>query len=108
MTSSKSITRVEFVRRFMQAGFSYVQAGKAYDTMCEIFEDSIVSGDRINVGRVCSLSPTWLEPREVSMGFQRTSEGVVNKKRVYCLGRRIRYRVNLYKEFMKKHTLNWF
>jgi hypothetical protein len=104
----ESINRSDFVNRYMRHGFTYSQACKAYECMCEIFEDAVVSGHRLNIGNVMSLAPVWLAPKEVQMGFERTKKGVVKKKKVIWLGKRIRYKVNLYKEFMRRHTLNWF
>ena len=105
---SDSINRIDYVNRFMKRGLTYVQAVHAYEALCELVEDAVVSGQKINIGNVMSITPTWLPPREVHMGFERTKRGVIKKKRAIWLGKRIRYKVNLYKCFLKAHTLNWF
>jgi len=107
MRQTVPINRRDFVRKFMDSGLSYEESRKAYETMTRIFEDAICSGAKINIGNVLSIVPVWMEPRVVNMGFERVKNCVKKTQRTYYLGQRIRYRVNLYREFIRTHSLNW-
>lgn len=96
-----SVNRIDFVKKFMEMGLTYGKACKVYECMVRVFEDGICSGSRINIGNVCSITPQRKEPRTVRMGFQKTAK-------IYYLGSRIRYRVNLFREFIQTHNLKWF
>jgi hypothetical protein len=105
-----SITRKEFVYKFMrECGMSYVEACRAFTTMVALFEDGVLCGSRITIGRVGCLNPHWRPPREVRMGFQRVSGNkVIKRTRHFNIGSRISYQLRLYKKFMATHDLGWF
>ncbi len=90
-----------------EAGLGYVEASKAYEAMTSLIEEGVVNARKINFGRVLSLNPTMLEPRPVHMNFERGKEGVQKTEKVYYLGRRVRYKVNLFKEFVRRTDLHW-
>lgn len=92
----------------MRQGLKYDQAVVAYDAMCNVFEDAIVSGSRVNIGRVGCLDPEVMEPRTVNMGFSRKGGNVEKVSRQYFIGRRLRYRFKIFKKFMETHELGWF
>jgi hypothetical protein len=72
-------------------------------------EDAVVAGAKVNFGHLGSMTPVWKNAKVVNMGFERAKGDTVNKRsRTYYLGRRIRYKFNIYKDFIKKHELNWF
>lgn len=105
---TESISRRDFVEKFMQRGIPYAQACAVYEAFCEVFEDAIVNGNKINIGNVCSIAPKRLPPREVHMGCKVTKGGnVVKSKHIYLLDSRIRYKVNLFKKFKDTHELRW-
>jgi hypothetical protein len=91
-----------------ECGLSHAQAGEAYESVCRVFEDAIIAGRKINIGNICAINPEWQEARPVHMGFKRTKEGVEKTSTVFYLGRRIRYKVSIFKEFINSHQLNWF
>lgn len=100
-----SVNRREFTKRFVGAGFTYIEAGQAYDAMMAVIEDAVVAGQTINFGRVLSLTPTKLDPRPVHMNFN-AADGA-KRSRVYYLGQRIKYKVRLFASFMKTRAPRW-
>jgi hypothetical protein len=113
MTPS-SFKKAHFVSAFIARGLSYAEAQHAYDAMLSVFETGIIGGNRITLGRVGTLTPVWLEPKVVHMGFTRSKDddGSVSikkdSKREYILGRRVKFKFNLHRAFMRKHDFNWF
>ena len=107
----RSVTRQDFVRRFMaSANLTWEEAGHCYEGMCALFEEAVLARRRVNVGNVLSLSPSWHAPRAVNMGFRRSGpEGKIEKvHRTFYLGKRLRYKVNVFKEFLRQHSLELF
>jgi len=103
-----SVTRIDFIKSFMsQCGMPYPEAIAAYDSMISVFEDAVVSGSKINIGNIGSLTPQLREARVVNMGFSRDATGVKKSNRQYYLGKRLRYRFTLFKKFIFTHSLNW-
>jgi hypothetical protein len=92
----------------MSRGLGYTQACNAYDAMTSVFEDAIVQGQKICVGRVGAVVPIKLEPKVVNMGFSNSGGRVRKMKRQYILGRRLKFKFSLHKAFMHKHDLDWF
>lgn len=77
--------------------------------MVSMFEDAIIQGRKINIGKVGALLPVKLEPKVVHMGFKCETGGRVKKvRREYVLGRRVKFKFNLHRAFMNHHQLNWF
>jgi len=106
--TATSVNRADFVKKFTSyCGMSVTEAGRAYEAMTAVFEDAIVSGSKINIGNVGSLTPQLREARVVNMGFSRQREGVIKKRRQFLVGKRIRYRFTLFKKFIATHTLDW-
>lgn len=109
MIGGSSITRSEFVRRYMAAGFSYEQATKAFKVTVGVIEDAVVAGSRVGLGRVGALVPVMQRARVISMGFKRKKGGVVEKiRREYNMGQRLKWRFILFKRFEETHSLKWF
>ena len=106
--NNDSVNRRTFVQKFMDRGLTYAQACQIYEAMVGVFEDAVVAGTKINIGRVLSLAPVVLEPRVVSMGFKRKKNAVEKTTKTFYLGRRLKYKVNIYREFVNTHSLNWF
>lgn len=102
------VTRAEFVRRLMSnAGLTYVAACSAYDVLITTLEDAVVNGQRVNFGRLGALKPVVFKSRSVHMGFRRSKDKVDKVSRTYFLGRRIRYRFQIYDKFARTHELRW-
>lgn len=110
MAKPETITRAAFIKRYMEdCGLTYQQSCQVYDCMVSTIQDGVVTGTKINFGRLGTLAPRWLPARAVNMGFERRANGEVkNRQRTYFLGRRISYSFRLYREFMQKHRLDWF
>jgi Bacterial DNA-binding protein len=97
----KTITRQHFLRALVNnAGLKFVDAAKAYQVMSDLFADSIVTGQKIVVGKVLSISPSKKAARKVVMNFR-------NKKQTIHLGNRLNFKVSIFKEFLNKHQINW-
>lgn len=95
-----SITRRDFVEKFVATGLRYEQAGKVFDAMTEVFSSAIISGQRINVGKVLAISPVKKEPRQVCNNLN-------GLKTIIFLGARVVFRVKVFKEFLARHDLKW-
>ena len=116
MKKPPAINREDFISRLMDDGLTFTQATRAYNSFMRTLDDAVVMGARINFWRIGSLKPELQEPRTVHMGFQRKRKGkdisqgthTVKSKRVYELGRRLRYKFVLHKTFLNKRQLNWF
>jgi hypothetical protein len=100
-----STRRVDFIVKLQTRGFDYVDAVKAYEAMVSVFEDSIIRGARVGIGKVGALVPTRLPPKVVHMGFQRENGQIKKVSREYILGRRVRYKFNLHRSFIRRHSL---
>jgi hypothetical protein len=111
MRQSPPITRREFVQHFMrECGLSYAQAGTVYEAMCRVFEDGIVSGSKISIGRVGCLAPVWLPSREIHMHFKVGKGRKIDRNvhRTYNMDGRFTFKFRLYQQFMARHQLKWF
>ena len=104
------VNRREFIAKFMRdCGVTYSQACRIYESMVSVFEDGVVSGSKIRVGRVGALIPVWRKPREVTMHFRVEKGGRVKKtRRTYTLDGRFVFKFNLYRRFVDTHNLRWF
>jgi nucleoid DNA-binding protein len=105
-----SIKRADFIKQLMsRCGLTYVQSCQAYDCLVSSFEDAVLSGSRVSIGRVGALVPVWRPPRTVKMGFRRSKKNQIDmEKREFRIGSRIQYKFNLHRAFMAKHQLRWF
>lgn len=109
MKRVEPVSRVDFVKKIMHTGLTYVQASRAYDAFITTVEDAVVSGGRVNFGRLGALKPVPVKSRAVHMGFSRGKKGVVTKSsRTFFIGRRIKYKFELYKAFARSHDMKWF
>jgi len=106
---AKSVNRLDFIKRLIKReGFTYAQAAQAYLAFVSVIEDAVVNGYKINVGRVLSIKPVRKPAQVKQMGFKRVAGGkIIAAKRVYYLDSRIKYRVSLYKEFVRIRELKW-
>jgi hypothetical protein len=103
------ITRATFVRKYMEyCGMSYVEACRAYDCMVNTFQNAVLRGVRVNIGRVGAVQPVWVQPREVRMGFRRQKGGIVKVHSRYFLDGRYRYKFRLFRQFIRNNELQWF
>ena len=105
----RTVTRREFVSRFMQdAGMTYHQACRAYTCLCRTIEDAVVCGLKVSVGQVGAIVPVWRKPREVKKHFDRGPGGTITKTRkTYILDGRYTYKFVVYKRFRETHQLRW-
>jgi len=105
----ESVDRKEFVRRWMEeCGVTFDVASQIYRAMVSTFEEGVARGQKITIGRLGALMPSWQEPRQVTMGFRRGTGGVVRQKQVFILDGRIRYKFKIYKEWMATRHLDWY
>jgi hypothetical protein len=105
-TKFGSISRAEFVRKFVAAGFEYPDAHKAYKVVVSTFEDALLTNCRVSIGRVGALVPVKRPPRVVKMGFQRTKRGVVKKQREFSYGEVVRWKFKVFRKFAKEHGID--
>ena len=106
MNDRAAIKRLDFIKKFMDAGLTYDQACRVYSSMVAILENAVVSGDKVKFGKSGCLLPVRKPPRDVVMGFQRGPGNVVTRtKRVFHLDERVEYRFTFYREFARKHEL---
>ena len=106
MSDKVVIKRLDFIRKFMDAGVNYEEASSVYSGMLSILEDALVNRARLKFGKIGRLVPVRMPPRDVVMGFTRGKGNVVTrKKRVYHLDERTEYRFKFYREFATKHDL---
>lgn len=105
--SSQTVKRSDFVKKLMQAGMSYEDSKKAYRSFVAVLEDAVVSGSRVNFGRLGALKPIARKSRSVHMGFERKGNTMRKTSKTYFLGRRITYKFQIYARFANSHELNW-
>jgi len=92
-----------------KGGFTFVEACRAFDCMSGVLADGVVTGSKINLGRVGALMPVRHSSRECHMSFKRVNGGKLEAvKRVYAVGPRLRYRFRVFETFLKSHQLDWF
>lgn len=106
-----TVTRRVFVSRFMaDCGVSYAQACRIYESMCRTFEDGVVAGSKIAIGRVGAINPVWQPPRTYQMHFERKSGHEVKRgvHRTYSMDGRFTFKFNLYRRFSRTRQLKWF
>ena len=99
-----------FIDRFMQhGGLTYVQASRLYDVMCQTFEEAIVTGNKVTIGRVGAIVPCWRPSREVQMHFRKKRGGNVERgiHRTFFLDGRFGWKFKLYRRFTETRKLKW-
>ena len=99
------LKRVDFIRRLVSNGLTYMQAQTAYQALIGFFEDGVAGRDAICIGHVGVLKPIRRRPRTITMGFKRDKTGVKKVKRNYVLGTRVTYTFKVYRAFGKLHGL---
>ena len=104
------VGRQQLLQRLVKdCGLSYTEAAKIYSTFVAVIGDAVVAGSKISIGKVLSLTPSIRDPRTVNMNFLKTPGGEIRHvKRTYVLGRRLKYSVNLHREFLNSRHLSWF
>lgn len=77
--------------------------------MCRSFEDGVVNGAKIRIGRVGALLPVWQPPREHHMHFVRKKGGEIQTgiHRTYRMDGRYRFKFELYRQFLNTKHLRW-
>lgn len=104
-----TVTRRVFVTRFMSdCGVSFAQASKIYESMCRTFEEGVVAGGKIGIGRVGAITPVWQPPRTYHMHFER-KPGKVTRGiyRTYSMDGRFTFKFSLYRRFSQTRQLKW-
>lgn len=101
--------RRAFVNRFMrEGGLTYSQSCRMYDVMCAAFEEAIVTGSKITIGRVGSIVPVWRPPRDIQMHFRKQGKKVEKGvHRTYFMDGRYDFKFRLYRRFMETRQLKW-
>ena len=98
-----------FVKRFMQeGGLSYTQACHLYEIMCHLFEEAIITGNRITIGRVVAISPQWVPPRDIQMHFEKRGAKVQKGvHHTYFMDGHYIFKFKLYSQFKKNRQMKW-
>lgn len=107
----KVIDRRQFIQQLMrQCGFTFAEATKAFDCMCRVFENSVVSGSRINIGRVGALVPVWKPGRDILMHFSvgKGRKIKTGTTRTYHKDGHYEFKFRLYDKFIQTRNLQWF
>lgn len=92
----------------MKDGLTYSQACRLYVTMCAVFEEAIITGNKVTIGRVGAIVPYWKPPRDYQMHFCRRG-GKVEKgvHRTFFVDGRYDFKFRLYRRFMESRQLKW-
>lgn len=105
---SEPITRLTFIQGMVDAGLTYENAIRAYNSVMSTFADGIVNGRKIYLGQVGVLNPTVMQPRQVKMGFAvKKGREIVHQRREFYLDTRVKYSFKLFKKFATTHELKW-
>lgn len=101
--------RRAFVARFMREGqLTYSQACRLYEVMCRTFEEAIITGSKITVGRVGAIVPYWRPPRDIQMHFRKRGKKIEKGiHRTYFMDGRFDFKFRLYRRFMETRQLKW-
>ncbi len=94
----KTIKREDFVEAFVRQGMTYEAAINAFDAMVQTFENAVVNGQNVRIGKMCCLSAVKKPPRQVKSGFN---------GRTTFLGTRIVYKMRIFRGWMDSRRLNW-
>lgn len=98
--SRNTITRQDFLKKFVATGIKYEEAARIYQAMVDVFSDAVVTGQKVTIGQVMSIKPVRRKARAVNMGFR----GV---KQTLYLGNRISFKCSVFKDFLDKHQIDW-
>jgi hypothetical protein len=91
-----------------EGGLTYSQACRIYDVMCRTFEEAIVTGTKITVGRVGAIVPFWRPPREFQMHFRKKGKKIERGiHRTYYMDGRFDFKFRLYRRFLETRRLQW-
>jgi hypothetical protein len=105
---SDTVGRNVFIRRWMnECGVTYDVSCQIYRAMVSTFEDGVANGQKVTIGRLGALVPSWQNSRTATMGFRRVKGGIVRQRQEYFLDPRIKYKFKLFKEWIGKSHLNW-
>jgi hypothetical protein len=111
-----TVDRRAFIARFIRDnGLNYSEATRLYETMCRIFEDAIVAGSKVRIGRMGAIVPVWRPGRDIHMHFKvvkgakgggrRIQTGV---HRTFYMDGRYDFKFVLYRRFIQTRQLKWF
>lgn len=101
--------RRAFVTRYMKdGGLTYSQACRMYEVTCQLFEEAIVTGNKITIGRVGAIVPYWRPPRDIQMHFRKQGK-LVEKgvHRTFFMDGRYDFKFKLYRQFLQTRKLKW-
>jgi len=102
MKQRAPICRKDFLTAYVRAGLTYAQARAAYAASMRLMEGAILTRTKVNLGNVCSIVPVERPPREVHKNFKK------GEREVFYLGRRVEFRVSIYKKFIEERQLDWW
>lgn len=106
---SSTCDRRVFVLKFMkEGGLTYTQACHLYDVMCGVFEEAIVTGSKVTIGRIGAIIPCWKPARDYQMHFKRHGKVVeTGVHRTFFMDGRYDFKFKLYRRFMQTRQLKW-
>ena len=91
-----------------EGGLTYSQSGRLYEIMCSTFEEAIVTGTKVTVGRVGAIVPRWRPPRDVAMHFRKRGKTIeTGIHRTFYMDGRYDFKFKLYRRFMQTRQLKW-
>ena len=101
--------RRAFVSRFMkEGGLTFSQSCRMYEVMCRTFEEAIITGSKVTVGRVGAIVPFWRPPRDIQMHFRKKGRKIERGiHRTYFMDGRFDFKFRLYRRFMETRQLKW-
>lgn len=101
--------RRTFISRYMKdGGLTYSQACRQYEIMCSVFEEAIITGSKVTIGRVGAIVPRWKPPRDIQMHFRKRGKHVEKGvHRTFYMDGRYDFKFHLYRRFMATRQLKW-
>ena len=89
-------------------GLTYSQACRLYEVMCLSFEEAIITGSKIKLGRVGAIVPRWKQPRDYQMHFRKNGKRIERGvHRTFFVDGRYEFKFRLYRKFMETRQLKW-
>jgi hypothetical protein len=106
---AKTFDRRTFIDRYMkEGGLTYSQACRLHTVTCNVFEEAIITGSKVTIGRVGAIVPCWRSPREIQMHFRRTGQKVEKGvHRTFFMDGRYEFKFRLYRRFLESRNLKW-
>jgi hypothetical protein len=110
MKKPETYERRAFIAHFMkEGGLTYSQSCRMYAIMCSVFEEAIITGSKVTIGRVGAIVPCWRPPRDIQMHFRLKRGRKVEKgvHRTFFMDGRFDFKFKLYRRFMETRQLKW-